>query len=99
MTSSLDIVTSKAYIRAVVKTTAEGRRNRVRSRRVLRELTQAQLAEAIGVSRQTVVAIEAGDYAPSVYLALRLAEVLDDTVEGLFAGQGLQQTGRGEIGE
>jgi putative transcriptional regulator len=48
-------------------------------------LTQAQLAEAAGVSRQTVVAIEAGDYAPSVYLALRLADVLATTVEALFA--------------
>jgi len=71
----------------VVRTTAAGRRNRVRARRLLGELTQAQLAEAIGVSRQTVVAIEAGDYAPSVYLALRLAEVLGESVEGLFAAQ------------
>jgi putative transcriptional regulator len=83
----------------VVRTTAEGRRNRVRACRLLRELTQAQLAEAIGVSRQTVVAIEAGDYAPSVYLALRLATVLGDSVEGLFATEGLQEAGRGGIGE
>jgi putative transcriptional regulator len=39
----------------------------------------------VEVSRQTIVAIEAGDYAPSVYLALRLAAVLGDSVEALFA--------------
>ena len=69
----------------MVKTTAQGQANTVRQCRVLSGLTQAQLADAIGVSRQTVVAIEAGDYAPSVYLALRLAQVLDASVETLFA--------------
>jgi len=43
------------------------------------------LAEAVGVSRQTVNALEAGNYAPSVYLALRVAAVLATTVEDLFA--------------
>jgi putative transcriptional regulator len=57
----------------------------VRVARVGRGLTQAQLAQAAEVSRQTVVAIEAGDYAPSVYLALRLAVVLGESVEALFA--------------
>ena len=37
------------------------------------EMTQAELADAAGVTRQTVVAVEAGDYAPSVYLALAIA--------------------------
>lgn len=48
------------------------------------DLTQAQLAKEIEVSRQTVISIEGGDYAPSVYLALRLAHVLETTVEALF---------------
>jgi putative transcriptional regulator len=48
------------------------------------DLTQAQLATAAEVSRQTIVAVEAGDYAPSVYLALALAARLDTTVEALF---------------
>lgn len=48
------------------------------------DLTQAELAKAIEVSRQTVISIEGGDYAPSVYLALKLAAVLDTTVEDLF---------------
>ncbi|MEJ2578789.1 MAG: helix-turn-helix transcriptional regulator [Kineosporiaceae bacterium] len=69
----------------MVRTTAAGRRNRVRVARVGRDLTQAQLAHMVEVSRQTIVAIEAGDYAPSVYLALRLAAVLGDSVEALFA--------------
>lgn len=47
--------------------------------------TQAELAGSLGVTRQTVVAVEAGNYAPSVYLALDLADRLDSTVEGLFA--------------
>ncbi|MBC8385604.1 MAG: helix-turn-helix domain-containing protein [Candidatus Cloacimonetes bacterium] len=48
------------------------------------ELTQQQLAEKVKVSRQTIASIEGGDYAPSVKLALLLAEKLDTTVEELF---------------
>lgn len=62
----------------------EVRTNRVKMARLMAELTQAQLAEAVGVSRQTVVSIESGDYAPSVYLALGVAAELDTTVEELF---------------
>ena len=61
------------------------RRNGVRGARRRRDLTQAQLADATGVSRQTIVSIEAGGYAPSVYLALALADTLGETVESLFA--------------
>ena len=69
----------------MAKTKEEGRENTVRLHRQIAGLTQAHLADACGVSRQTVVAIEAGDYAPSVYLALRLATVLGTNVERLFA--------------
>ncbi len=48
------------------------------------ELSQKQLADMVGVSRQTIVAIEGGDYAPSVKLALVLAKKLETTVEELF---------------
>lgn len=58
--------------------------NPVRARRRSRRTTQADLAAAVGVSRQTVVAVEKGDYAPSVYLALKIARALDATVEELF---------------
>lgn len=62
-------------------TTANG----VRRQRIDSGLTQKQLAEAVGVSRQTVVSIEGADYAPSVHLAIRIARTLDTTVEDLFA--------------
>ena len=52
--------------------------------RTAHQLTQAGLASEIGVTRQTVVAVEAGDYAPSVYLALAIAARLGGTVEQLF---------------
>jgi putative transcriptional regulator len=52
------------------------------------ELTQAELAAGTGVTRQTIVAVEAGDYAPSVYLALAIADRLSSTVEELFGGVG-----------
>ncbi len=58
--------------------------NPVRERRRARRITQAELAATVGVSRQTVVSVEKGDYAPSVYLALRIARALDGTVEELF---------------
>ncbi|MCX6832681.1 MAG: helix-turn-helix domain-containing protein [candidate division Zixibacteria bacterium] len=48
------------------------------------ELSQQQLAEMVSVSRQTIVSIERGDYAPSVKLALLLAKKLETTVEELF---------------
>ncbi len=48
------------------------------------ELSQQQLAEMVSVSRNTIISIERGDYAPSVKLALLLAKVLETTVEDLF---------------
>ena len=47
-------------------------------------LTQEELAAKAGVTRQTVIAMEKGNYAPSVALALKLAKVLKTTVEDLF---------------
>ena len=48
------------------------------------ELSQQRLADMVGVSRQTIVSIERGDYAPSVKLALLLAKKLNTKVEDLF---------------
>ncbi|WP_342037684.1 helix-turn-helix transcriptional regulator [Brevibacterium ammoniilyticum] len=59
----------------------------LRARRRELGLTQAHLAEAVGVSRQTIIAIEGGDYSPSVYLALRIAATLKSSVEELFSTQ------------
>ena len=52
------------------------------------ELSQQKLADLVSVSRQTIVSIERGDYAPSVKLALLLAEKLETTVEELFVLEG-----------
>lgn len=48
------------------------------------EMSQQQLADLVSVSRQTIVAIERGNYSPSVKLALLLAEKLKTKVEELF---------------
>ncbi len=48
------------------------------------ELSQQQLADMVSVSRQTINAIEGGDYSPSVKLALLLARKLNTNVEELF---------------
>jgi putative transcriptional regulator len=48
------------------------------------ELTQQQLADKVGVTRQTIIAIEAGKYAPSLHLAFRIARAFGATVEGVF---------------
>jgi putative transcriptional regulator len=48
-------------------------------------ITQEQFAEAIGVTRQTVIAIEKGNYTPSVLLALRIARFFKQRVEDLFS--------------
>jgi putative transcriptional regulator len=58
--------------------------NRVHEHRTKIGLTQEQLAEKIGVTRQTIIAIEKGNYTPSVLLALKLAETFSVSVETLF---------------
>ena len=63
------------------------RTNAVREHRKAARLTQAELGKACGVSRQSIVSVEGGDYAPSVYLALKLAKALDTTVETLFGDE------------
>ena len=49
------------------------------------EMTQAELAELIGVTRQTVVAIEGDKYAPSLEVAFRIAAVFDVPIDEVFA--------------
>ena len=63
---------------------AEGLTNRLRELRAERDLTQAALAEAVGVSRKTINTVENGVFIPSTVLALQLARALDTTVEALF---------------
>jgi putative transcriptional regulator len=59
-------------------------RNCLRELRARHDLTQEELAEDVGVTRQTVISIEKGDYSPSVFLALRIAHRLEVPVEELF---------------
>lgn len=58
--------------------------NRLREERARRNLTQAELAELVGVSRKTINTVENGVFVPSTVLALRLAHALRTTVEKLF---------------
>jgi putative transcriptional regulator len=58
--------------------------NRVREQRALRGLSQAELAAALAVSRQTVISIENGRYLPSLPLAFRIAQFFDLPVEKMF---------------
>ncbi|MDJ0792388.1 MAG: helix-turn-helix transcriptional regulator [Acidimicrobiia bacterium] len=48
------------------------------------EMTQAELAERIGVTRQTVIAIEQGKYSPSLEVAFKIARVFDVPLEQVF---------------
>jgi putative transcriptional regulator len=59
-------------------------RNGIREQRTLRGLSQAELAAALGVSRQTVISIESGRYLPSLPLAFRIARFFDMTVDKMF---------------
>lgn len=58
--------------------------NRLKVMRAERNWTQAQLAEALGVSRQTVNAIETGKYDPGLPLAFRIAELFGQSIEDIF---------------
>lgn len=59
-------------------------KNVVRQRRLARGISQAGLGDALGVSRQTVNAIETGRYLPSLPLAFALACFFETSIEGLF---------------
>ncbi|WP_346701603.1 helix-turn-helix transcriptional regulator [uncultured Alistipes sp.] len=59
-------------------------KNRIRVERAERRMTQQQLAEAVGVSRQTINAIEAGKFVPSTVLALKIARQFEKPVEAVF---------------
>ncbi len=52
--------------------------------RIMKDMTQKDLAEAVGVSRQTMNAIERGDYYPSVKLCIEICKVLGKTLDELF---------------
>lgn len=59
-------------------------KNNLRVQRAIKNITQAELAEKIQVSRQTINTIESGKYVPSTVLALKMAKVFGVTVEEIF---------------
>ena len=60
-------------------------KNRVSILRLEKGVTQEEFAQAVGVTRQTVIAIEKGNYTPSVLLALKIAKFFKQPVEKIFS--------------
>jgi putative transcriptional regulator len=67
-------------------------KNRLKVFRAERDWSQAQLADQVGVSRQTINAVETGKYDPSLPLAFKLAQTFGVTIEAIFEppGDGLE---------
>jgi putative transcriptional regulator len=59
-------------------------KNRIRELRARFDMTQETLADKVEVTRQTIIAIEAGKYDPSLELAFRISRVFKTTVEDIF---------------
>ena len=57
---------------------------KLKSARALKDMSQDDLAKAVNVSRQTINAIEKGDYNPSINLCIAICKVLGVTLDGLF---------------
>jgi putative transcriptional regulator len=58
--------------------------NEIKNMRLKKDVTQEELADAVKVSRQTIIAIEKGNYTPSLALAMQLAKFFKVSVEELF---------------
>ncbi len=63
-------------------------KNKIKVYRAMHDLTQEDLAHAIGVTRQTILAIEKGKYVPSLDLAFRIARYFRVNVEEVFTYEG-----------
>lgn len=57
---------------------------KLKSARVAKDYSQQELAMAVGVSRQTIIAIEKGDYNPTIKLCIAICKQLDKTLDELF---------------
>ncbi|MGE5423353.1 MAG: helix-turn-helix transcriptional regulator [Ignavibacteriales bacterium] len=68
--------------------------NKLRLLRRLRDLTQEELGEALGVTRHTILALENRKYEPSIALALRIAKFFETPVEDIFW---LEEERQGEV--
>lgn len=67
-------------------------RNRLRVLRAERDISQADLADIIGVARQTVNALETGKYAPSLPLAFKIAKVFGKPLEEIFDAEAADES-------
>lgn len=65
---------------------------RLKSARAAKDLSQQQLAEIVGVSRQTINAIEKGDYNPTIRLCLSICYALDKSLDELFWEENIEKT-------
>lgn len=61
-----------------------GKNLKIKAARAARDMTQKDLAEAVGVTRQTMNAIEKGDYNPTIKLCIAICKVLGKTLDELF---------------
>ena len=61
-----------------------GKNLRIKAARAAKDMTQKDLADAVGVARQTINAIEKGDYNPSINLSITICKVLEKTLDQLF---------------
>ena len=57
---------------------------KIKAARALKDMSQGELADKVDVSRQTIVAIEKGDYNPTINLCIRICKALDKTLDDLF---------------
>jgi putative transcriptional regulator len=70
--------------------------NRIAMLRVERDISRRQLADALGVHYQTIGYLERGEYSPSLYLALRIAEYFEVPVEVVFSTKPFPRIGGAE---
>lgn len=63
-------------------------KNKIKVYRALHHLTQQQLADTVGITRQTIIAIESDKYLPSLGLAFKIARLFKVSIEDIFSYQG-----------
>lgn len=57
---------------------------RLKTARVMKDLSQQDLADKVNVSRQTIIAIEKGDYNPTINLCIKICKILEKSLDELF---------------
>ena len=75
---------ARSLIKKLIMPTPNKIKNTVNHIRLAKNVTQEELAIAVGVTRQTIIAIEKGNYIPSVLLALNIAKFFRTPVENIF---------------